>query len=90
MVKFAETIFIVHVFNGSYFGTEDVKLKTTDYEQPFWGGSKYFLEREKFMPNLQVIIPLMEYSLTNWVIYDNGPSEIGKPHTFSITVNTDD
>lgn len=77
--------FVVHVFDGWTEQHEEI-IHKTDYEQPFWDMGEFFTKRNLMMPNLLVIIPLMQYGLRDWIIYDDENSVVGKPHKFSIEV----
>lgn len=83
--------FIVHVFDGILWDdSPPPKIKTTDYEQPFWETGEFFNERNLMMPNLLVIIPLLKWGCYGWVITDDESSVIGEPHKFSIEVLPND
>jgi len=63
-----------------------IKPAEGETEVSHWTNGWDIRENKLLMPNLKVIIPLMQYGIKGWTIEDQAPKWEEKNHTFTITV----
>jgi 8-oxo-dGTP pyrophosphatase MutT (NUDIX family) len=65
---------------------KEPKPKPGETERLFWADWDDVRDDVLLIPNLKLTVPLMMKGVINWVILDEGCSEVGRSHTVSITL----
>lgn len=79
----------IHVMKASMVDSwiGDPKPRDGETEFVFWKEKKAALADPKLIPNLKVIIPLIESGVHGWTIHDDAPSSLsGTEHSIKISV----
>lgn len=80
-----DRVYCVHVFVND----QPIVPREGETEVSFFTTYEEVKDDKDLIPNLRVIIPIMQKGLTDWLIWDDEPSWDKLTHTFSITVKSD-
>jgi mutator protein MutT len=86
--------FVIHCFsigwlrNNNSVLLPDLRPRAGETEKPMWLELKDAMNDARLMPNLRVIIPLLQCKIEGWEILDSACPNYQKFHTLSVTVPT--